>query len=177
MPNAGNNSIAMNSATHSSEWRGARLGAMAGVAVAADVGVTIGAGIAGGGAASVGAALGVGVGVGDGAGAGLGVRAARGVRVELGSGWIGTTRTGLGTGVGVGVGTGIGIGVRGAMLKLSRPGIVCGSWPLAGGGACVFCARAGVAPAARAISARRRRGRVMENGGKRIVCPVAREVP
>ena len=58
---------------------------------------------------------------------------------------------GVGVGVGVGSGKGIGSVDRGAMVKLSSPGMVCGAAVLF----CVLCAIAGAALANNAITARR----------------------
>jgi hypothetical protein len=118
----------------------------------------------------VGGALGDGVGAGVGVGRAAGGRVVRdvGVGLGVGNGRIGTTCTGLGVGVGVGIG--IGNGLRGAMVKLSRPGIVCGNWPLAGGAVCV-CVSAGAALAVSAISARRRDKQAVD-GNEGIVLPV-----
>jgi hypothetical protein len=141
--------------------------------VACGVGATAIGGTTGAGVAiAVGVVTaGVGVARGDGLEVARGAWRWAGVGVGLGSGRTGTTCAGVGVGVGVGVGTGIGIGERGAMVKLSRPGMVCGSWPLAGGLVCVVWASAGAALAASAITATRRGKRVL-NGGKRIICPV-----
>ena len=102
--------------------------------------------------AAVGVALGVGLGAGLAAGLGAGVTRAVGLGVGVG---LGSGRMGIGeaAGVGVGVDNGRGIGSveRGAMVKLSSPGMVCAAAALF----CVSCAIAGAALASSTISARR----------------------
>ena len=154
----------MNSAIHSTEWRGAALGGAAvvadevgtvGAAVTVGVGVEAGVGVATGLGRAAGAAEAVGVGVGLGVGlapGGLGVDRTVGVGVGAG---LGRGRMGMGEAVGDGVGVGSGRGIgsvdRGAMVKLSSPGMVCGAAVLF----CVFCAIAGAVLANNAITARR----------------------
>ena len=156
----------MNGATHSIEWRGAALGGAAvvadevetvGAAVAVGVGVEPGVGVATGLGRAAGAAVAVGVGVGVGLGVGLaaGVLGVdRTVGVGVGAG-LGRGRMGMGEAVGDGVGVGSGRGIgsvdRGAMVKLSSPGMVCGAAVLF----CVLCAIAGAVLANNAITARR----------------------
>ena len=148
----------MNSAIHSTEWRGAALGGAAvvetvGAAVGVGVGPEPGVGVATGLGRTAGAAEAVGVGLGVGlAAGGLGVDRTVGVGVGAG---LGRGRMGMGEAVGDGVGVGSGRGIgsvdRGAMVKLSSPGMVCGAAVLF----CVLCAIAGAVLANNAITARR----------------------
>jgi len=130
------------------------VGAGGGVTTAAGVLAGVGA-AAGAGAGAEGVELGVGANR-ERAGAaalGVGLDDGNGSIVTLG-GTIGVRAAGAGVfGAGVGVGVGLGSGAgdrrsRGAIEKLSRPGIVCGSAVLP----CASCATAAAA-ANRAISA------------------------